>query len=340
MHKQNLSGKNIFILLTILAVLFIGVKVYSSYAKSSTYDTVQAKKTSIAQVVYASGEIKSEDEVELKFPVSGKLTNLAVKKNDQVKKWGYVASLDKKELQKTLDKSLRDYSKTRWDLEEANKVTYQNVILTDTIKRVLDKNQFDLDKAVMDVEIADFAQKNAGLYSPIDGVVTKIHTQAGTSIIAGSTPIVTIADPENIFFIAKVGESDIVGVSPDQDVLIKLDAFPDKKFSGKVVEVDYAATVTNGNKAYYVKIALAEKNKVKLDMSGDVEITLVSHEGALVIPKSAIEEKDGKKFVSVLENKQVKQKEISIGIKGRGGMIEILSGVNEGDNLILPAKKK
>lgn len=137
-----------------------------------------------------------------------------------------------------------------------------------------------------------------------------------------------------------MGESDIAGVSPGQETLIELDAFPDKKFIGKVVEVDYAATVTNGNKAYYVKIALEEKDKVKLDMSGEAEITTVSHEGALVIPKLAIQEKADKKFVEVLEKNQVKQREISTGLKGKGGMIEIRSGVKEGDKIILPAKKK
>lgn len=338
MFKKLFNGPRIvFIIIILLAAGFIG---YSWFSKKPQLETVTVKKEIITQVVSASGEIKPDDEVELKFPVSGKLVYLAVKKNQKVKKWQYLASLDKKELKKTMDKALYDYSKERWDFEQDKQVTYKDQVVTDTVKRILEKNQFDLDKTVIDVELSDFAAKNADLYSPIEGVVTKVHTQEGTSIIAGTTPIVTIADPEKIFFIAKVGESDIADVASGQQATIELDAFTNKKFSGKIVEVDYAATKTNGNKAYFVKISLDHNEKIKLDMSGEAEITTVSQPDVLVIPKSVVFEKNSKKYVQILENRQVKTKEITIGSKGRGGMIEIVSGLAEGDKIILPQIKK
>ncbi|MBU3979304.1 efflux RND transporter periplasmic adaptor subunit [Patescibacteria group bacterium] len=340
MFKKILIKRNIFISLAIFAVFFIGAQIYSSFFKTQVYDIEEVKKTNVTRIVFASGEIKSDDEVELKFPVSGKMTNLAVRKNDIIKKWGYIASLDKKELLKTMDQSLRDYSKERWDFEQDKEVTYKNQLVTDTVKRVLEKNQFDLEKAVLDVELADFAAKNADLYSPIDGVVTKVHTQAGTSVVAGTTPIVTIVNPDNIFFIAKVGESDIANVASGQKVIIDLDAFEKKKFRGKVVQVDYAATVSNGNKAYYVKIQLEEKDKLKLDMSGEAQITTNSRENVIAIPKFTIQEKNGNKYVEVLEKGKVTQREISTGLKGNGGMIEILSGLRVGEKIILSLKKK
>ncbi len=340
MYKTFLSKRNIFILLATLAIFFVGAQAYSSFFKTQAYDAEEVKKTNVTQTVFASGEIKSDDEVELKFPVSGKLINVAVKKNDQVKKWGYIASLDKKELLKDMDKSLRDYSKERWDFEQDKEITYKNQIVTDTVKRVLEKNQFDLEKAVMDVDLAEFAAKNADLYSPIDGVVTKVHTQAGTSILAGTTPIVTVVNPDNIFFVARVGESDIANIAAGQEVTIDLDAFEEKKFRGKVVQIDYAATVNNGNKAYYVKIQLEEKDKLKLDMSGEAQITTDSRENVIAIPKFAVQTKNDKKYVEVLEEGKVVQKEVSTGLKGNGGMIEILSGLRVGEKVILSSKKK
>lgn len=115
MYKKLSSKRNISILIATTAIFFIGAQIYSSFFKTQAYDVEEVKKTNVTQVVFASGEIKSDDEVELKFPVSGKLVNVAVKKNDQVKKWGHIASIDKKELQKDMDRSLRDYSIQRWD---------------------------------------------------------------------------------------------------------------------------------------------------------------------------------------------------------------------------------
>ncbi len=341
MIKSLFIRRNILIALAILATLFVGFRVYSSYSKKPQYETIEVKKTAITQNVTASGEIKSEDEVELKFPVSGKLTYLAVKKNDRVKKWGYIGSLDKEELQKKITKALRDYSKERNDFDEDSQITYKDKVITDTIKRILEKNQWDLDKAVLDVEIADITKKNADLYSPIAGVITKVHTHEGTSVI-NTTPIVTIADPDKMVFLAKIGEADIAEIASGQEATVTLDAFEGKKFTGKVTEVDYAATTSTngGGKSYQVKIALNDLDKVKLDMSGDVEIITVSHKDALGIPRVAVQEKNDKKYVEVLESNELKQKEVATGIKGTGGVIEVLSGLVEGEKVVIPMPNK
>lgn len=337
MIKRFFTRRNVLIILAIFAILFIGFRAYSSYSKTPTHETVEVKRTTITQNVTASGEIKSEEEVELKFPVSGKLTYLAVKKNDRVKKWGYIGSLDKEELQKKITKSLRDYSKERNDFDQDSQVTYKDQVITDTIKRILEKNQWDLDKVVLDVEIADITKKNADLYSPIAGVVTKVHTHEGTSVI-NTTPIVTIADPDKMVFIAKIGEADIAEIVPGQQASVTLDAFEGKKFTGEVTEVDYAATssTNGGGKSYQVKIVLDDLNKIKLDMSGDVEIVTVSHQDALSLPRVAVQEKNGQKYVEVQQEKNLAQKEVTTGIRGIGGVVEILSGIVEGEKVVIP----
>ncbi len=329
--------KNIYILLAITVFIFVGFQIYKHFLRIPQYDTVEVLRTTVAKNKTASGEIRSEEEVELTFPVSGKMVNLAIKKNDLVKKWEYIGSLDKQQLQMQIEKNLRDYSKTRWDFDEDNEVTYEDKIITNTIRRVLDKNQFDLDKSVLDVEIADFAKKNANLYSPISGVVTKVHTHEGMSAVGGVTPIVTIANPQKMFFIAKIGEADIAGITIGQKAVVILDAFEDKKFKGEVIEIDYAATISPnvGVKTYEVKIALEDLEQIKLDMSGDIEITTVFHSDVLAITKIEIQEKGDNKIVEVLDGKQIIQKEITIGIRGDGGMIEILSGLNEGDRVVI-----
>lgn len=337
MIKNFFTRRNLFVALAVIVILFVGFRAYSSYSRIPAYETVEVKKNTIAQNVTASGEIKSEEEVELKFPIGGKLIYLAVKKNDRVKKWGYIGSLDEDELQKKLTKSLRDYSKERDDFDQDSQVTYKDQVITDTVKRVLEKNQWDLDKAVLDVEIADITKKNADLYSPITGVVTKVHTHEGISVI-NTTPIVTIADPDKMVFIAKIGEADIAQIEPGQDAIVILDAFEGKKFSGKVIEIDYAATTSTngGSKSYGVKIALNDTAKLKLDMSGDVEILTASHSDALSLPRATIQEKDGQKYVEILDDKELKQKEVTTGIRGSGGVIEILSGLGAGEKVVVP----
>lgn len=342
MKNKIFAKNNIYIALAAISLVFVVFQICQHFFKTPEYNTIEVQRTTVVRNKTASGEIRSEEEVDLTFPVSGKLVNLAVKKNDPVKKWGYIGSLDKRQLQMQVEKSLRDYSKTRWDFDEAHDVTYKDQIITDTIRRVLDKNQFDLDKSVLDVEITDFAKNNADLYSPISGVVTKVYTHEGMSVVGGVTQIVTIANPEKMFFIAKIGEADIAGISVGQEATITLDAFEDKKFKGKVVEIDSAATITPnaGIKTYEVKVALDDLGQVKLDMSGDIELITMSRSDVLAIPTIAIKEKNNKKIVETLEGKQVVQKEVATGVRGDGGMIEILSGLNQGDKVIISKNEK
>lgn len=346
MFKKLLTKRNIFVAIAAIAILFVVFRNLSAYSQQPKYQTAEVKKTSIAQEVIASGQIESEDEVELKFPLSGKLTYLAVGKNDKVAKGGYIGSLDQQDLQKRIEKSLYDYSKERNDFDEDQRVTYKgtqnpNEALTDTVKRILEKNQWDLNKAVLDVELADIARKNANLYSPIAGIVTKVQTHEGTSVLAATTPIVTIADPEKLVFVAKVGEADVAEMSEGQEAMLTLDAFEGKKFKGKVKEVDFAATISaTGGKTYQVKITLDEIDKVKLYMSGDVKITTISHANALVLPKTVIQGQNGKKYVEVAEGKGTKKKEVTTGIKGTGGTIEVLSGLSQGEKVIIPQPNK
>ncbi|PIU33022.1 hypothetical protein COT04_02275, partial [Candidatus Shapirobacteria bacterium CG07_land_8_20_14_0_80_39_12] len=173
------------------------------------YETAKVQKEDLTDTVSASGTVQAENQVDLKFQTSGLLTWVGVKEGDQVKKWQAIASLDKRELEKNLLKTLRDYNKKRWDFEEINRVTYKDQIVTDTLKRILEKNQFDLDKAVADVEIKDLAIKLATISSPIEGIVTHIDTPVAGINITPATAVFSIANPDKMKFVANVDEADI-----------------------------------------------------------------------------------------------------------------------------------
>lgn len=337
--RKYLSRRNIIIAVVVTTLLLGGLGIYGSATKPPDYETLEIKKSEIVQSVSASGEIKSDDEVELKFPVSGKLADLGVNKNDTVKKGGYIGSLDVNELQKKLTKALRDYSKERNDFDEDSQVTYKDKIITDTFRRILEKNQWDLDKAVLDVELADIAKQNAILTSPIAGVVTKVYVHEGTSVTSTSS-IVIIEDPNNIAFIAEVDEEDIARVAVGQKVEISLDAFENRKITGEVVEVDYASSTTeSGGKVYLVKVAINEKENLKLDMSGDAEIIIASHQDVLVIPRSAVQEKNGKKTVKVFEDNKVREQAVKAGLTS-STYVEITDGLSEGQKIVIGEKEK
>ncbi|MBU2081949.1 hypothetical protein KKH14_00790, partial [Patescibacteria group bacterium] len=121
------------------------------------------------------------------------------------------------------------------------------------------------------------------------------------------------------------------------------------EWAGKIVKIDPAETVKGG--AIYYKTTVffdKEDKRIRSGMTANIWVKTASKENALYIPLNAIKEKRGKEptdsrlypYVEVLEGNQIKEKEVQTGMKGENGMIEIISGLNEGEQIILSTKKK
>lgn len=123
--------------------------------------------------------------------------------------------------------------------------------------------------------------------SPIDGRVIEKYLDEG-EIVIPETPIITVADVENIRINAEVDETDSGKVNIGDPVEITSDAYPGKVFKGEIEEIaDYVGsrkikpnnTAKNLDmKVLQVKVALKEKTPLKIGMTVDVRITPSSTE--------------------------------------------------------------
>ena len=299
--------------------------------------TIKVEKKDLIKVVSASGKVASGKEVELKFQTSGQLVWVGVKLGETVKPWQALAQLDKRELELNLKKYLKDYLKERWDLEEDQQVTYRNTVLTDTIKRILEKNQFDLDKAVMDVEIKDLALKFATLVTPIGGIVTQIDAPIAGVNVTPATAVFKVSDPNNLIFKADVDEVDIGRVKVGQKARIIFDAYPDEPYQGEVTRVDFVAkTTSGGTTAFTVEVKLSENQdlKYRLGMNGDIDIIENEIKNALVIPGETVHGQKDKQFVYILENEKAVKRMVVVGLETETE-VEIKEGLDEGEKVII-----
>ncbi|MBU3956994.1 efflux RND transporter periplasmic adaptor subunit [Patescibacteria group bacterium] len=312
------------------------------------YETTKVKKEDIIQAVSASGEVESQEQVTLQFQTSGKLAWVGVKAGDQVNKWQAIASLDKRELEQDLKKELNDYMNERWDFEqehedyETSGKTKEQWLVTDAIKRILEKAQFDLNNAVIDVEIVDLAIKLATIVTPIDGIVTDIDSPVAGVNITPATARFTIANPGNMKFVANVDESDIGKVTIGQRVLVSLDAYPDEIFEGEVTNIAFAAITTRGGgTAFPVDIILPENidQRFKVGMNGDTELIIAEKSEVLTVTPEAISTKKGETYLQVIEGRAVKDIKVEKGLES-DTQVEIISGVSEGQLVITGEKER
>lgn len=304
--------------------------------KIAGLSTTPVKRGNINSSVFASGKTIAEKEAHLSFGSTGKIVYLPVKKNQEVKKGQAVATIDTSDLKANLDKELQDYLKTRWDFEQT-KANYKDSIITDTIARTKDKSQFDLNKSVTEVEISDRAIKNASLYTPFDGIVTAVNGQLNEWVsIYSSKPLVTIIDPQTVYFEAEIEEEDIGKISLGQETIANLDAYPQKEFVGKVSEIDKGTIVKENNDTVLpVKITFS-KNDIQpiTGLNGDVQIVLSTKKDILLVPKMAVKKRNGASFVTKKSGLVLKTINVETGVSDSKN-IEIISGVSQNDQIVL-----
>ena len=298
--------------------------------------TAKVVRRNLIQTVSASGKIKSAKKVNLKFQTSGKLSWVGVREGNRVKKWQAIASLDKKELRKKLKQELIDYMNERWDFEQTHQ-DYKDSLVTDSIKRILEKAQFDLNRDVIDVEIADLTLKLATIYSPINGIVTHIDTPVAGINITPSTAKFTVADPDQVYFEADVDEVDIGQIKEGQETTLILDAYPEEEIKGNVSWIGFQAQTTRGGGTVFpIKIKLRQNKdyKFKLGMNGDIEIVTAKKENVLTIPRKYLRTKADQNQVYLLKNGKLEIRNVKTGLTTLS-QVEILNGLNEGEKVAL-----
>lgn len=259
------------------------------------------------------------------------------------------ALYDKQLIAKTdYDLALYNYNKAQASLKNA--------------KSVHDKNKINL--------------SYASIYSPIDGIILDRAVDEGQTVAASfNTPtLFTIAkDMTQMQVEADVDEADIGHVAVGQRVEFTVDAYPDLKFAGTVSQVRLQPVETN-NVITYTVIVNAPNPDLKLMPGMTANITAFTKEknGIWVVPGKAIrfnpdanliaeylmsigiemaksmggemgnsfvKPEQNQSFVWVRANGKLEKKAVKVG-DNDGMNYELISGLNEGDELVLSLVKQ
>jgi len=138
---------------------------------------------------------------------------------------------------------------------------------------------------------------------------------------------------------ADVSELDIRKVRDvdGNEVLIRLDAFPGQSFQGQVMSIEPLEVTKDEDRYFRINVSIeTHGDLIRPGMSADLIIYTDSKKGVLKIPEFAVNVRDNKKFVTVLEGKETIEVEIKTGLSD-GEYIEVVSGLKEGQVLALSA---
>lgn len=180
---------------------------------------------------------------------------------------------------------------------------------------------------------------NARVIAPVDGTISDVISDKGEQITANTAQIRMVGTSQYDIE-AKVPEADIAKVVVGQPADITLDAYGDDiKFTGTVTAENPDQTKVQDAIYYNIRVTIDPAGRdIKPGMTANVTVTTGVADNALIIPLRAIKTVEGKKTVRILVNNKPQDKEVTQGLKGDEGKVQILSGLKVGEQVILSEK--
>lgn len=174
----------------------------------------------------------------------------------------------------------------------------------------------------------------AAIFSPIKGMVTKQDAKVGEIAPAGVV-LVSVISSAKYEIEANIPEADIAKIKIGDRAEVTLDAYgSDVVFKATLSKIDPAETIIDGVATYKTTLQFDENDeRVKPGMTANTDISGNKHENVLYIPGRTITTKDGVKTVNLVEGDSVREVIVTTGLRGSSGNVEILSGLEEEDNV-------
>jgi HlyD family secretion protein len=285
------TTKYILITLGALILLLIILKVAGVIGgpDKTQVATEKAAERNITETVTASGKIKPHLEVKITAEVSGEIVELPIKEGDVVKKGQLLCKIRPDVLKSGFERAVASYNSQKASVGNSKQMlaqaqaTYDNqASIYKRDKELLDNkvltvaefeaakasyegakagleaarqnvigSNFGLAQSSASVQEAQADLDKTSIFSPIDGVISKLSVEKGDRVLGtiqfAGTDIMTVSDLSKMDVNVDVNENDINRIELGDSSSIDVDAFMDKKFDGAVSEIGSAANVVGTN---------------------------------------------------------------------------------------------
>lgn len=374
-EKAPLTKKKRRLFLLSIPLFLLVLVLYLFFSSAPSVELTTASLIYPSQsfsLMSASGYVVADRKAALGVKTTGTLEWLGVKEGDMVRKGQVIGRLENEDRKINLEQTRANLEFSISALKEAEAELYDARLTFDRNKELfsrgfISKSEYDALEARLKRAEAQVSQRNAQIKvaeaqlreaevnleytyikAPFDGVVlTKdadvgdIITPLGAAANARAS-VITIADMSSIHIEVDVSEQNISKVKEGQACVIELDAFPERRFRGRILKIIPTADRTKA--AIKVKIGFTDREKGILpDMSAKVsflerEIHSEDLRPVIAVKSSSIMGNDNK-FVFVYEDGRLKRKEITTG-RQFNGFTEVLRGLTSGERIVLNPSRK
>jgi membrane fusion protein (multidrug efflux system) len=281
----------------------------------------------LIDIIRATGNLIPDEDVELTFETSGKITNIYFQEGTSVKKGDLLAKVNDKPLQAELSKL-----EAQIPLAEDRVFRQKSLLEKDAVsKEAYEQVTTELEKLHSDIELAKARIAQTELRAPFDGAIGLRQVSEGsyaspTTVIASLTKIIPLkiefSVNEKYANLVRQGTHILFNVPPDLTVYKAQVYAVESRVDLKTRTLKARATYPNAN------------GRLTPGRTASVEIKSNEIVNALTIPNEAIIAEMGRDIAYLYSDGKARQIEVEKGIRTESN-IQVLQGLHAGDTLIV-----
>ena len=173
------------------------------------------------------------------------------------------------------------------------------------------------------------------VHAPVSGTIVEqnVTTAAGVKSLDNSPNLFTIADLSQLWVVCDVYENDLSQVHLGDRAQIELNAFPDRKFSGRIANI--GKLLDPNTRTAKVRIELSnERGLLRPNMFATVHFLSQGSQTRTVVPASAVLRLQDRDWVFVKgDGEQFRRLEVHGGAINPDGTEQVLSGLSAGEHV-------
>lgn len=273
------------------------------------------------------GTLYGNEEVTLSSQVEGQIRSLSVDLGDQVAAGQVLAQIDEDQWRARLREAEATLAKARADAERGRQLVNGRVISQQEYESM--KMHVDVAQAQRDTLTVTI--RHARVESPIRGAVARRFVSAGEYVRAGSQ-MFTLVDEDPLKLRGDVPERFAHELQVGQAVQVRVDAFQDTAFAGRLARISPASNPENRSVTIETVVENRDRN-LKPGFFANAAVVTRNDDRALMVPQEALITFAGVTKLFVISDGTAHDREVHTGSRGSGGLVEIIDGVEPNETV-------
>ncbi len=289
---------------------------------------VKAEKRDLSKTLTYTGSVEPVKVARMASPAEGPIVECTVREGDFVKNGQILVKVGRSRIAEAGLEAAREELRR----QEAEFKRVEQLVKSGSLPgEQLDAARSNLKRAEAQVAAMETGTSDYEIAAPWDGVVSKVWVSEG-NYVSPRAPLVELYEPASLVVRMSIPEQHALALQTNQPVSVTLDAYPNRRFAGKIVRL--YPELERTTRTLTVEAVLSDDVKLLSGMFARVDVAVRTLPNAVVVPESALVVlPNGETVAFVLEGEKAVRRKVNVALEA-GEAVGVESGIQAGEMVI------